>query len=168
MKRLMLAYLWLFCALKISHDFILLGYASSCAELQRGAGGGGKVQTDGEYSLLIPSLNTASQQNSVSASDEAQQNIVPEVVPSSPQLLTVFCAGMKRKQPREYLSLPSGENENYARVHKHRLGGNFEIYIILLLNISSYHKKQLPQIEHLSILNIFYMLNQIQEHETHK
>ncbi|XP_020280121.1 A disintegrin and metalloproteinase with thrombospondin motifs 9 isoform X3 [Pseudomyrmex gracilis] len=51
-----------------------------------------KTTTDGEYSLLIGGRN-----------------------------MTIYCHGMSSAEPREYLTLPAGDNENYAEIYDKRL-----------------------------------------------
>ncbi|XP_029666691.1 A disintegrin and metalloproteinase with thrombospondin motifs 9 isoform X3 [Formica exsecta] len=51
-----------------------------------------KATTDGEYSLLIGGRN-----------------------------MTIYCHGMSSVEPREYLTLPAGDNENYAEIYDKRL-----------------------------------------------
>ncbi|XP_067203568.1 A disintegrin and metalloproteinase with thrombospondin motifs 9 isoform X2 [Linepithema humile] len=51
-----------------------------------------KTSTDGEYRLLIGGRN-----------------------------MTIYCHGMSSIEPREYLTLPAGDNENYAEIYDKRL-----------------------------------------------
>ncbi|XP_011881326.1 PREDICTED: A disintegrin and metalloproteinase with thrombospondin motifs 9 isoform X3 [Vollenhovia emeryi] len=51
-----------------------------------------KVTTDGEYPLLIGGRN-----------------------------MTIYCHGMSSAEPREYLTLPAGDSENYAEIYDKRL-----------------------------------------------
>lgn len=51
-----------------------------------------KITTDGEYLLLIGGRN-----------------------------MTIYCHGMSSAEPREYLTLPAGDSENYAEIYDKRL-----------------------------------------------
>ncbi|XP_032671699.1 A disintegrin and metalloproteinase with thrombospondin motifs 9 isoform X2 [Odontomachus brunneus] len=51
-----------------------------------------RTTTDGEYSLLIGGKN-----------------------------MTIYCHGMSSAEPREYLTLPAGQSENYAEIYNKRL-----------------------------------------------
>lgn len=57
-----------------------------------------KVSTDGEYMLLIGGRN-----------------------------MTIYCHGMSSAEPREYLTLPAGDSENYAEIYDKRLTNCFFI-----------------------------------------
>jgi hypothetical protein len=35
--------------------------------------------------------------------------------------MTIYCHGMLTAQPREYLTLPAGDSENYAEIYDKRL-----------------------------------------------
>lgn len=35
--------------------------------------------------------------------------------------MTIYCHGMSSAEPREYLTLPAGDSENYAEIYDKRL-----------------------------------------------
>ncbi|KAL0100423.1 hypothetical protein PUN28_019638 [Cardiocondyla obscurior] len=61
---------------------------ATCLELQKRF----KINTDGEYQLLIGGRN-----------------------------MTIYCHGMSSAEPREYLTLPASDSENYAEIYDKRL-----------------------------------------------
>lgn len=64
-----------------------------------------KATTDGEYPLFIGGRN-----------------------------MTIYCHGMSSVEPREYLTLPAGDSENYAEIYDKRLVNysfSFEEFSIL-------------------------------------
>ena len=51
-----------------------------------------KLHVDGEYALLVGGVN-----------------------------VSIYCLGMNISEPREYLTLPAGEEGNYAEIYSKRL-----------------------------------------------